>query len=93
MDEIQNSFCCGGLYGFIAAGVIGAVFNRIRVNRLIAQSKNSQLDNFPDSMQPDLTAAGIMNTSWGASVAAFFWSLFLIFFVGLVGYGVIVILS
>ena len=43
-----NSFCCGTLYGFIAAGIIAAILVQIRDARFKLDHKDRPLDKFPE---------------------------------------------
>jgi hypothetical protein len=74
----SSTFCMGAIYGFVAAGIMGFILNQIRVARLKAEHQDRQLDQFPDSMHPDLTPIGIVRTSGAARLAISAWSLILI---------------
>lgn len=87
MEEVENSFCCGAAYGFLAAGIMGVILSRIREARVRSGLQNLNLDRFSDAVQPSLTSAGVVHNSHLAMVSVVFWSLLLIIIIGLVAYG------
>jgi len=78
MGEGQDSFCCGLVYGFIAAGIIATVLGHIREARVKMGLKNRPLNNFPDAAQPGMTSSGVVNTSQQAMFRYVMWTIALI---------------
>jgi high-affinity Fe2+/Pb2+ permease len=84
----NGTFCAGTLLGFVAAGIIGLILDRIREARGRARAQDRPLDTFPDAMQPNLTPVGVVRASQQAQFTLIAWILILIIFVGLVLVGV-----
>lgn len=93
MGEGQENFCCGFLYGFIAAGIIASILAQMREARTKMGHKDRALDNFPDSVQPSMTSQGVVNTSRQAMFRYFIWSIALIFIVLVVAGGVLYLMG
>lgn len=65
MEGISGtSFCFGTLYGFIAAGIIAMIANRMREARIKMEYKDRTYDRFPPGLHSNLTASGVLRTSW-----------------------------
>jgi|GEM_PF-4389942 len=65
MEGISGgSFCFGTLYGFMAAGIIAMMANRMREARLKMEYKDRSYDRFPPNLRANLTASGVIRTSW-----------------------------
>lgn len=79
----DGTFCAGALLGFIMAGIIGLILDRIREARGRAGAQERTLDRFPAAVQPTLTPAGIVRASWEARWAVVAWTLVLIIVVAL----------
>jgi len=79
-----SNFCCGTLYGFIAAGMIASVLVQIRDARFKLDHKDRPLDKFPDSAHPNMTPSGLVKTSRQALIDIIMWSFLLILLVGMV---------
>jgi hypothetical protein len=85
MEEIGgNSFCCGALYGFIAAGIIALILTQMREARGRLGHKDRPLDKFPDSAHPNMTPLGLVKTSRQALTDIIMWSFLLSLIVGIV---------
>jgi hypothetical protein len=84
----NGTFCAGTLLGFVVAGIIGLILDRIREARGRARAQDRPLDTFPDATQPNLTPAGIVRTSQEAQFTLIALILILIIFLGLVFVGV-----
>lgn len=87
MAEAQNSFCCGSLYGFIAAGIIAYILVQLREARGQMGQKNRPLDTFADASQPRMTASGIVNTSRQAMLRYVMWTFVLLVILVMVARG------
>lgn len=79
---MQDTFVCGLMYGFFAAGIIGFILNQIRSASREMGASHRPLDTFPDSAQPNLTASKIYWKSFFASISCVIWVIILI----IVGY-------
>jgi hypothetical protein len=84
MESIQaGSFCFGMFYGLIAAGIIGLIASRMREARIKIAHKDRSYDNFPISVQPNLTASDVVRTSTAESLLFTALFIILIVFIGL----------
>lgn len=93
MAEAQNSFCCGSLYGFIAAGIIAYILVRLREARVRMGLRNRALSNFPDAAQPEMTSSGIVSTSRQAMLAYAMWTFMLLVILVMVASGLFYIMD
>jgi hypothetical protein len=87
MAEAQNSFCCGSLYGFIAAGIIAFILVKLREARLKMGLRNRPLSNFPDAAQPEMTSSSVVSTSRQAALAYAIWTFMLLVILAMVASG------
>jgi nitrate reductase gamma subunit len=75
---MQNNFYNGLVFGFIAAGLIGLILNRIREARARMGQRNRPLNTFPDAIQPRMTPASIVRNSLLATFSCVFWIIVLV---------------
>jgi ABC-type antimicrobial peptide transport system permease subunit len=92
MGGVQGSFCCGLVYGFVAAGFIAMVLSNIREARLKMGLKDRSLNNFPDAAQPNMTSSGVVNTSQEAMFRYVMWIIALIVIIVMVVGGIFYII-
>ena len=71
---------------FVCAGIIGFLFNRIRVANASFGQRNRPLDTFPDAAQPGLSSARIVRRSFGGLLSCIFWLMILVGFIVGLGY-------
>jgi len=66
MIGFQDTFCCGAIFGFVMAGIIGIILGQIRESRNRIGARNRPLDTFPDASHPGMTSTGVVRKSIGA---------------------------
>ena len=94
MGNIENaSFCFGLFYGVFAVGIIAAVANQIRFERLQMGMKDRTLDKFPDSAQPNMTSSGVVRKSRDATFRYAMLIIVLLAFIGLAIFGIYWVVS
>ena len=80
---MSPELCRGVIYGFILAGIIGFLLNRIREGRASAKRMRQPLDTFPDAFQPRMTPIGIVLKGLIGILACSFWLFVLLVVLGI----------
>ena len=75
-----GSFCGGTVLGSIyGAVIVYLLWQMTEIRKKIAAADNP-FDKFPDAVQPKMTAAGVMRTSWNARFTYALLVIFLVLF-------------
>jgi hypothetical protein len=85
---MSPELCRGIVYGFILAGIIGFLLNRIRHARARTGQMRQPLDTFPDAAQPGLTPLGIVRKGTCSMFACAFWLVLLLVVLGGASYSI-----